>query len=277
MARLIIGIPCYNEEAHISSTLISAIQQLEVSADVGIFISDNASTDDTVEKIERILEATPKFRERVFFQRHHEGIGAIANFWDTVDKTDSEFFMWLGGHDQLSRGYVSSGLRHMLDEPQTSMFCGQHVALAPNGNSAKQKVEYEFRQENPVERYLQSILQLDNCYVFHSMFRRADVANFGRPEVPSADHILISHLLWAGKLVQSNECFYRRRYFDSENRAQKVIQGDYVNGANNVAFFEAYLKDLTELAQRFPDEIRQAIVTQASSLLFQRFGLPSPI
>ena len=77
--------------------------------------------------------------------------------------------------------------------------------------------------------------------------------------------------------MQSNECFYRRRYFDSENRAQKVIQGDYVNGANNVAFFEAYLKDLTRLAQQFPDAIRQAIITQASSLLFQRFGLPSPI
>ena len=52
---------------------------------------------------------------------------------------------------------------YMLDDSQTSMFCGQHVVLAPNGNSAKQTVEYDFRQENPVERYLQSILQLDNC------------------------------------------------------------------------------------------------------------------
>ncbi|MDG2443608.1 MAG: glycosyltransferase, partial [Luminiphilus sp.] len=218
MAKLAIGIPCYNEEQHIAGTLLSAIQQLEYCSDLEILVSDNKSSDCTVSKVEDILDSVTIARDRVTLVRQDENIGANQNFWQVYDDTDSEFFMWLGGHDQISGGYAQRGLAHMSEFSNTALFSGQHRALNADGAVTDLPISYDFLQENPIERYLQSIVQLSNCYIFHSIFRRKDFLNFQRISAPGADHILISHLLWSGVLHQSDNCFYSRRYFSEANR-----------------------------------------------------------
>jgi hypothetical protein len=98
--------------------------------------------------------------------------------------------------------------------------------------------------------------------------------DFERFNVPGGDHILISHLLWAGTLYQSGECSYVRRYFAEEERTTKIGQGIYPHTKNNVAFYEGYLQDLRKLTQPLPDLVSEAILAEASSLLIKRFGLP---
>ena len=93
-------------------------------------------------------------------------------------------------------------------------------------------------------------------------------------EVPSFDHVIISRMLWSGRLIQSPECSYLRRYFQAENRQEKAQSGRYVNANNNIQFFEAYLSDLEKLAMDLPSNVRNAVVHQASALLIKRFGIP---
>lgn len=274
MPKVVIGIPCFNEDQYIAGTLLSAIQQLDEYTDLEIWISDNKSTDNSVSKVEAVLEAVKSAVNHVTLVEQ-EGMSASDNFWYLFDATDSELFMWLGGHDQISKGYIQRGVTHITQSSDTGLFCGAHKGLTVDGNLFDQEVVYDFSQDNPVERYLQSIANLNNCYVFHSLFRRKNLMNFDRTlDAPGLDHIMISHLLWAGKLYQSAECFFARRYFSKEDRGAKVAMGRYPHGENNVEFYGAYLQGLRQLVKPLPDLVGEAVLSQASGLLVKRFGLP---
>ena len=273
MPKVVIGIPCFNEDQYIAGTLLSAIQQLDEYTDLEIWISDNKSTDNSVSKVEAVLEAVKSAVNHVTLVEQ-EGMSGLDNFWYLFDATDSELFMWLGGHDQISAGYVSRAVTHMTQCLKTGLFCGTHRAIG-EGNAFDNVANYDFSHDNPVERYLQAITQLDNCYIFHSLFRRKNLMDFDRTlNAPGLDHIMISHLLWAGKLYQSAECFFARRYFSKEDRGAKVAMGRYPHGENNVEFYGAYLQGLRQLVKPLPDLVGEAVLSQASGLLVKRFGLP---
>ena len=162
----------------------------------------------------------------------------------------------------------------MLEKTETAMFCGAHKGLTIKNELIEQDIIYNFNHENSIERYLNSIVKLSNCYIFHSIFRRNTLNGYSRLEVPSGDHIMISRWLWSGKLHQSQHCVYFRRYFDQKNRAQKDATGFYVNQKNNTQFFDAYLTDLNKLISHAPSNVKTAISHLASDLLLKRFGMP---
>ena len=276
MPRLTIGIPVFNEEKHIEDTLRSAISQIKDFSDVEILISDNCSTDRTVLKIERVLAGFKDADRYVRLVKHGENLGSKFNFWYTFDDSDSEYFLCLGAHDQLAGSYVKLGMDCLMGSRETSMFCGAHVAVDPAGKAENHPVIYDFTQNNPVERYLRSIRDLSNCYIFQSIFRRSSMREFARPDVPSMDHIAISHWLWFGKLYQSNDCAYVRRYFPQEVRSSKTSSGGggYVTPDNNALFYEAYLADLEQLTDSLPRRVSAGLTSQAYDVLVARFGLP---
>ena len=274
MAKIAIGIPAYNEEQFIAQTLVSAIQQFEHYSDLEILISDNNSEDETVSEIEKTIEASEPKNVSIKLLKNIKNKGAASNFWRVFDSSDSEFFMWLGAHDRISDEYVSLGIEHLLQNPQTSMFCGRHRGITQNNEIINKDVAYNFNHKNAIQRYLASILQLANGYIFHSIFKRDTLDGYLRKQTPSADHVIISRWLWNGTLYQSEQCAYFRRYFTKDNRQQKTLQGNYVNNENNLEFFDAYLTDLDILSSALPISIRTAVNQLASQTLLKRFGIP---
>ena len=121
MPKVTIGIPCFNEEKYIAGTLLSAIQQLDEYSDLEIWVGDNKSTDSSVSKIESVLEAIKSAASHVTLIKH-EGIKALDNFWYLFDATDSEYFMCLGGHDQISKGYIQQGVTNMTQSLATEWY-----------------------------------------------------------------------------------------------------------------------------------------------------------
>jgi len=273
MPKVTIGIPIFNEGAYIESTLMSALSQFKSYSDLEILISNNASTDDTFVKIINMIE-THTFRDKVKIINHSDNIGAMNNFWNVFDQTDSELFMWLGGHDLLSQDFIKNGVNFLTSNPEYSMFSGHHLAIDENNDIEYKKIAYDFQSNNPFERYLLSILKLNNCYIFHSLFNRVHLLDYPRYNCPSEDHIIIGRLLWKGKLHQSTECAYMRRYFSNENRIEKENGGSYVTARNNISFFESYLTDIKKLSSSVPPNVRSQIIKTAGDLLFKRIGLP---
>ena len=275
MPCVAIGIPVFNEEKYIANTIASVLSQFEDNSDLEILISDNGSTDNSVREIEATLSLFPDLSSSVRLTKHSKNLGADFNFWHVYDETDSDYFLWMGAHDQISKGYVSLGSKCLSESPHIAMFCGKHQAITPDGTVMEQAIAYDFSQENPVERYLRSIVSLANCYIFHSMFRRNSLNGFDREKkTPSGDHVLISRWLWSGRLFQSEECSYLRRYFPAEHRGKKAQSGNYVHSRNNVQFFDAYLSDLEKLASGLPQHVKQVLIQHASELLIKRFGIP---
>lgn len=273
MAKITIGIPVFNEERYISKTISSAISQFKSYDDLEIVISDNASTDKTIIEIFNIIENSD-YNKKIKLIRQKTNIGAAKNFWELFESTDSQYFMWLGGHDLLSEKFISNGIDFLSTNSEYSLFSGTHLSISTENIVEDKPIIYDFSHENRYERYLQSILKLSNCYIFHSIFDRKYLVNYAKYNCPSEDHIIISRLLWFGKLYQSKECAYARRYFADENRSMKEYQGSYVTPKNNVEFYDSYLSDLNLLLSNIPENLKISMLNKASEILFKRIGLP---
>jgi|688.fasta_scaffold175772_2 protein O-GlcNAc transferase len=273
MPKITIGIPVFNEELYISKTISSAISQFKSYDDLEIIVSDNASTDKSLIEISNTIENSDH-RKKIKLIRQKTNVGAAKNFWELFESTDSQYFMWLGAHDLLSEKFISNGIDFLSRTSDYSLFSGTHLSISTDNIVEDKPIIYDFSHENKYERYLLSILKLSNCYIFHSIFDRKHLMDYTRYNCPSEDHIIISRLLWFGKLYQSKECAYARRYFADENRSMKENQGSYVNSKNNVEFYDSYLSDLNLLLSDIPGNLKISMLNKASEILFKRIGLP---
>jgi glycosyltransferase involved in cell wall biosynthesis len=96
-----IGIPVFNEERFIDSALTSLRNQDYPNLE--IVISDNASTDRTLEICQRHASQDPRIR----IASATENRGAIANFRYALDMASGTYFMWGAGHDLWTPNLVS--------------------------------------------------------------------------------------------------------------------------------------------------------------------------
>lgn len=96
-----IGVPVFNEERFIDSALSSLRAQDYTNLE--IVISDNASTDRTLEICQRHAAEDPRIR----IESAPENRGAIANFQHALDMASGTYFMWGAGHDLWTSNLVS--------------------------------------------------------------------------------------------------------------------------------------------------------------------------
>lgn len=276
MRKLVVGIPCHNESKYISNCLHS-IRQNDLS-NIQVEIYDNASTDDTVSKVEYFIESLPEREKSSFVLKTRSSkVNVTESFLSTFYESDSEYFLWVGGHDLLSNNYLNKCVNILENDPDVSMASGRTFGFTSSIENARDlNVVYDFSDTNRLARYIKSIQTLNNCTIFHSVFRRQDLkkVNFSN-NCPSLDHIIISNLLWFGKLEYVNDVGYLRRYFDDEDRKSKRSAGQYVTAYNTMTFLKEYLENFRQLSLNYYPSILQGHTEKIIfDALVNRFGLP---
>lgn len=103
-----IGVPTYNSEASIAPTLEAVLAQDHPALE--IIVSDNASTDGTVELCRSIAGDDPRVRILV----NVENRGWQFNFRRLLAEASGVYFMWVGADDRPAPTYASANAA-MLD------------------------------------------------------------------------------------------------------------------------------------------------------------------
>lgn len=106
--KISIGMPVYNEEKYIASTLDSILRQN--LSDCEIIIADNASEDNTGQIVRSYVEEYPFMR----YVRHDNNIGAVQNFNFLIKESKGEYLVFAGAHDLWSDNYIEK-LSEALD------------------------------------------------------------------------------------------------------------------------------------------------------------------
>jgi FkbM family methyltransferase len=272
-----IGIPCYNEAPYIEQCLSSVLNQ-KGNVNYSLVIADNASNDGTVEIIKTFLDKHETLNKRTRLILNTENTGPLTTFTQVFNATNTEFFMWLGAHDCLTPNFLQETLPLIQNNPECSMATGIPLGISyadnytqPNKIFRIQNAMYDFMQNDAVTRYTESIRKLSNCTVFHSIFRKNALKGFIFSDTPSSDHIIISRLLWQGKLLYS-KAGYIRRYFPQETVNQKASTGIYIKG---IKFFNHYLEDFKYLIKnRYQEPYRTELLGVLYDSLSKRFGVP---
>lgn len=94
MAKVFIGMLVYNGERYVGEAIDSLLNQS--FSDFTLFISDDASTDNTQAICERYAQKDP----RIIYHRQEKNIGMFPNFKFVLDSARSDYFMW-ASHDDL--------------------------------------------------------------------------------------------------------------------------------------------------------------------------------
>lgn len=276
MKKLVVGIPCHNESDFICQCLSSI--RLNNLDDVNVEIYDNASTDDTVYEVKKFIERLPaQERSSFVLKTRAQKLPPTESFMSTFQESESEYFLWVGAHDLLSENYLDKCLGVIESNADVSMVSGKALGFSGDFENIKDLgIVYDFSDPNPIVRYLKSLKELHNCTVLHSIFRRQSLKELTiSPNCPSADHIIISNLLWHGKLQYVNDVGYLRRYFDNANRNKKRNDGHYINKDNNTVFYHEYLGSFRNLSSKeFPEIMQKHLENIVFDTLVSRFGKP---
>lgn len=161
---LTIALPIFNEEKSIEKTVQSILNQ---SFDnIRIFISDNCSTDNTIEIIERLKNSD----SRIEIWKQEKNIGPFLNFKFLLDKADTKYFMWVGGHDIVGSTYFQEAVSCLQNDESV-------VAVYPItkmiGSESNELMVDDFYTSgnNFYERVITIIKHCKWGSAFHSVFR----------------------------------------------------------------------------------------------------------
>ncbi len=103
-------IPTYNR----SKFLIKNLEQLSIiisrfpSENIGIIISDNASTDETGKAVEEFIQNNPSVKIR--YHRQKENIGFTRNFISVLSLSKANYILTLGDDDYIDERYLKEAI-----------------------------------------------------------------------------------------------------------------------------------------------------------------------
>lgn len=111
MARVSIGMPVFNGERYLSLAIDSLLNQ--TFTDFDVLISDNCSTDRTIE----IAEQYAATDDRIRIIRQDQNLGAIKNFNFVFENTDAKYFKWAAADDICQPEYLEKCVAALDDRP----------------------------------------------------------------------------------------------------------------------------------------------------------------
>ena len=96
---LSIFIPCFNEENYITNALNNIKEGIQTIS-YEILVADDASTDKTIEMIEKFKKNNPNINIKIFRNEKNRGLG--YNFWATAHKALGKYYFILMGDGGIS-------------------------------------------------------------------------------------------------------------------------------------------------------------------------------
>lgn len=124
---LTVVVPTYNRAETLRTTLSFVIPQVEAHKDdVHIYISDNASTDNTKEVVEELMSENPDI---ITYFCQEKNITASPNFNDAVHRVNSDYVYLLSDDDVIVPECISFMLRCIKENSDVNYFyVNQYVA-----------------------------------------------------------------------------------------------------------------------------------------------------
>ncbi len=206
-SQIVIGVPIYNEGAYILETLRSLAAQTH--REFKVLVADNASTDGTEQVCQTFCDTDKRFT----YVRHASNLGALENFRYCLENSDSEFFMWLGGHDQVVPEFLAETLARMQADDSVSLVYGHTRYIDELGRPLAQTNGGNYIFDEPLqahERYLKLLRALYRCEPVNQLIRRSCIDFSFRPVI-SADLAFLCHLAGHGPFARVEKPLYVRR------------------------------------------------------------------
>lgn len=230
-----IAIPIYNGEKYIYEALQSIINQT-IKVDK-ILISDNQSTDKTVNIVEAFIDEHPELS--IQLHQNEVNIGCDPNFNKCIELCSTDFLVLLGSDDRLKPESVEKHLKLFKDRPDIAMAGGLFDAIDHEGNhfrKADKKPTIIFDKGDILEFMKQTGFYMQHSTIMYNMKFTRTVGYFDPNYIAPDERYSVEHLI-KYPIAQIREAIADVRFHSSQ-----VTSYEFTKFNEKVLHFEANLK-----------------------------------
>ena len=216
-------LPVFNEQRFLSQTLDSILSQ--TVDDFLVYISDNASTDQTPQ----ICESISKVDSRVRYIRQPKNIGAAANFLFLLERCSTDYLCLMGAHDLIAPQYLESLLPYFQKYQSACLAYSQKSSIDVKGEVVRASIgdNIDTRGVSPAAAAwkIQKNLCGNMCYGIYrtELIKRCHLNIICR----GADHVLMQELALHGPIIHHHETLYFLRDMKGVNRPKSMSYDEF--------------------------------------------------
>jgi glycosyltransferase involved in cell wall biosynthesis len=207
--RVTIGLPVYNGERFLRDALDSILAQ--TLDDFTLVVSDNASTDATVE----IVEEYAGRDDRIVLLRSDANRGAAWNYNRVFAEVRTPYFKWAAADDMLAPTCLERSVEILDASPGRVVLAYPRTAVIDGDGKRVGTIEDDLASPPGAPPHVRLRRVLRNVVFGNLIFALMRSEALRRTRLhgnyPSADHVLIAELALAGDFVEISEPLFLRR------------------------------------------------------------------
>lgn len=274
--KISVGLPVYNGGEELVKSIESILNQN--FEDFELIISDNASTDQTREIVERYL----RWDKRVRYSRLESNQGITTNLRNTLGLSLSEFFIWTQHDNQWEADLLSECLPPLLKD-SSILLTFPSALITKNGQVVQTYHDpLNAMQNSAEERYLHVLSHLRLCNAFLGLFRKQPLlkttALTSYDLYRGTDNLLLAEIALMGKIKRIDKPLLIRGMDkageDADNPAViKRIDPTKIKDGLTLPIVRMAIEHLTIIARSdLPNPSKRTLFDKAQSSIKKRFG-----
>jgi len=275
-----VGIPVYNEGQYLEETILSVLDKADK-----IVISDNCSSDSTAE----ICKKYALNNKKIKYIRQASTIDVMKNFQVCLDVSDTEYFMFLGGHDLVSESYIECLVNTLEDNSDAILAYGPVKYFEDSATTIVSEYGYDYAEDLECKdsyiRVYSLMSNLGDCSLIHGVFRTEllkesfeSTQNYHK-EI-GTDCVLLCDVATRGTFKYNQDTFFLRRKVRDETIFENTLR--YINlfyeDVNLETIYTDFYKGLREgqfsaieKIDNHDDNIRKFWLKESQKVLRERF------
>ncbi|NHI92306.1 MAG: glycosyltransferase [Candidatus Lokiarchaeota archaeon] len=219
--KLTIGLPVYNGENFLASTLESLLNQ--TFKDFILIISDNASTD----KTKNICKEYAQRDSRIRYVQNKFNIGPANNFQKVLKMSNTQYFMW-AAHDDLREPTFIEDLMSVLEKNHNIILASSNFDFIDNkGHQLKSNnlVFFCFNTQTDLFKILKNSIHNNMAMMIYGIYRTSVLKKMGglpfnTPGTYGFDGLFLLKLCFFGKFhFYPKVLFHKRRDINSKKNS----------------------------------------------------------
>lgn len=223
--ELSIGLPVFNGERFLSSTLDSLLGQ--TFANFELIVSDNASTDAT----EGICREYQSRDSRIRYVRHAENLGAVFNWNYVARQAQGSYFKWASANDYCDATFCDRCI-DILREREDIVLCHSRTYRVKDNSDLIDIDSHDspLLDERPADRFIRMVWNVGRLNILAGVIRRDSLLRTRLIRLyPHGDKPMMAELALLGKFWLLDEpLFYRRQGIGStsvDSLSRKELRG----------------------------------------------------
>lgn len=245
-------IPVYNGANYIERAL--GCMRDQTFDDYEVIVTDNCSTDNTQE----IVERWAKDDGRIRYVKNETNIGAAENYNKGFHLARGKYLKWLAHDDEITPNFLEKTLEVLEEYPDAVLaFCPSDIIDGEGKNHGPALPDVgEVTFDSPVERFRRGLYHSQRCHPFFGLFRLDALAKTSlHRSYYSSDRGLLVETLLLGNLRYAYEARHLNREHSKQSiniqdrKARSVWQGGTASSSRSLEKVH-YYRHLLEIVDR---------------------------